>query len=40
MSGEELEFALADCNAEALRLNPRSAEAYDSRGLVHLKTWG
>jgi tetratricopeptide (TPR) repeat protein len=28
--------ALADCN-EALRLRPSSAEALDSRGLVHLK---
>lgn len=36
VSGEELEFALADCN-EAIRLNPRSSEAYDSRGLVNLK---
>jgi len=36
VSGEELDFALADCN-EALRLNPRHAAALDSRGLVHLK---
>lgn len=36
VSGEDLEFALADCN-EALRLNPRNTAALDSRGLVHFK---
>jgi len=36
VSGEELDLALADCN-EAIRLDPRSAAALDSRGLVHLK---
>lgn len=36
VAGEELEFALADCN-EAIRLQPRYAAALDSRGLVHIK---
>lgn len=36
VGGEELEFALADCN-EALRLDPRNTAALDSRGLVHFK---
>jgi tetratricopeptide (TPR) repeat protein len=36
VSGEELDYALADCN-EALRLDPRHAAALDSRGLVHIK---
>ncbi len=36
VQGEELEFALSDCN-EALRLDPRHAAALDSRGLVHIK---
>jgi lipoprotein NlpI len=34
--GEELDYALADCN-QALRLEPRHAAALDSRGLVHIK---
>ena len=34
--GQELEQALADCNA-ALKLNPAGAEVLDSRGLVHLR---
>ncbi len=34
--GVELEFALSDCD-RALSLNPDDANAYDSRGLVHLK---
>lgn len=36
LSGEELEYALADCN-EALRLDPDNAAALDSRALVHFK---
>lgn len=36
VEGDELDFALADCN-EALRLDPRMAAALDSRGLVYLK---
>lgn len=36
VEGQELDFALADCN-EALRLEPRQAAALDSRGLVYLK---
>lgn len=36
VSGENLDIALADCN-EAIRLEPGSAAALDSRGLVHLK---
>lgn len=36
VAGEELEFALSDCN-EAIRLAPRYAAALDSRGLVHIK---
>ena len=34
--GKELAAALKDCNL-ALKLAPRSAVAYDSRGLVHLR---
>lgn len=34
--GEELDYALADCN-QALRLEPRHSAALDSRGLVHIK---
>jgi len=33
---DDLYAALADCNA-AVRIEPRSADALDSRGLVHLK---
>jgi tetratricopeptide (TPR) repeat protein len=36
VAGEELDAALADCNA-ALLLEPRHAAALDSRGLVQLK---
>jgi len=36
VEGEELDYALADCN-EALRLDPQHAAALDSRGLVYLK---
>jgi tetratricopeptide (TPR) repeat protein len=36
VAGDELEFALSDCN-ESIRLQPRNAEALDSRGLVHIK---
>jgi tetratricopeptide (TPR) repeat protein len=36
VNGEELDAALADCNA-ALLLENSSAQAFDSRGLVHLK---
>jgi tetratricopeptide (TPR) repeat protein len=37
VSGENLDIALADCN-EAIRLEPGSAAALDSRGLVHSLT--
>lgn len=36
INDEDLNAALADCN-EAVRLAPRSSNALDSRGLVHLK---
>lgn len=36
VNDEDINAALADCNA-ALRAAPQSAEALDSRGLVHLK---
>lgn len=36
INDDDLDAALADCNA-AVRIDPRSAAALDSRGLVHLK---
>ena len=36
VDGEQLDLALSDCD-EALRLDPRMAAAFDSRGLVRMK---
>lgn len=36
INDDNLELALNDCN-ESIRIDPRSAAALDSRGLVHLK---
>jgi tetratricopeptide (TPR) repeat protein len=36
INDDDLDAALADCDA-AVRIDPRSSEALDSRGLVHLK---
>jgi tetratricopeptide (TPR) repeat protein len=34
--GKQLDAALSDCN-EALRLNPKDANSYNTRGLVHFR---